>query len=238
MKFNRLIIFLALISIINNSCIKTNSVIQTNTNNSQIDTIIISKLDLIKCDDSLNCEPNFDCYHTYFELFPRFNNEMRVQSNKLFDLDTMKQCILNIYLGNNSKSEFADESLYQYYLNVCKLSDYRNWKRVPYGGNLNNHLLSKWNSRKSFEICMKLISKNEHDSMGHGDCFNKSVNFINTIVLPKIKTIEGMDFWTYFDKHNHGDHGPADCYDSMYEALYPMLKKAWEEGKIVLKTDE
>ena len=52
-----------------------------------------------------------------------------------------------------------------------------------------------------------------------GDCTNLSIEFFNRIILPKIKTIDGMDFWTYFDKHNHGNHGPADCYDSMYEAI-------------------
>jgi hypothetical protein len=83
------------------------------------------------------------------------------------------------------------------------------------------------------------MSKNEHDSMGHGDCTNVGYEFFNSIVLPKIKSIDGVDFWTYYFRSNP-NISPfyGDCYDRFYAAMYPLLKKAWEEGKIELHAPE
>jgi len=52
----------------------------------------------------------------------------------------------------------------------------------------------------------------------------------------KIKTIYGQDLNDYLGKHLDYDNEKnyEDCFDSFYNTLYPLIKKAWEEGKIEL----
>ncbi len=186
-----------------------------------------------------NCEFMVQCHYSRFMStdYP-FIFDLIDNKNKVGDL---LDCSVTINQKKDSLYNKTNMILSHYFLSHIRKSKINNGSLLISGIFLHNRfyrLLSQWNTEEAFNICMQLSSKNIHDSMGDGDCTNLSVDFINTIVLPKIKTIEGMDFWAYFEKHNHGDHGSADCYDSMYEAIYPMLKKAWDEGKIVLKTDE
>jgi len=85
------------------------------------------------------------------------------------------------------------------------------------------------------------MSENVHDSMGHGDCNNLTIDFMNTIVLSKIKSIYNQDpdqFYLNLTKHMDNEQNYEDCFDSVFKIMYPALKKAWEEEKIVLKTDQ
>ncbi|MCB9309468.1 MAG: hypothetical protein H6567_05355 [Lewinellaceae bacterium] len=198
------------------------------------DTLCLNK-------DGNTCENLFDCH------YKRFISANYVDFNEKIDsvniIGDLLYCSVQLLKNKNIRQKEANVLLYHFYNNFNKYTINYGFKSPLYSpiDTLNNkfvNILSQWNTVEAFDICMQYSSKNYHDSMGHGDCENLSVEFIIKIVIPKIKTIDGTNFWTYFDKHNHGDHGPADCYDSMYEALYPMLKKAWEEGKIVLKTNE
>lgn len=103
------------------------------------------------------------------------------------------------------------------------------------------NILSNWNSKESFNICILYMSENVHDSMGHGDCNNLTIDFMNTIVLSKIKSIYNQDpdqFYLNLTKHMDNEQNYEDCFDSVFKIMYPALKKAWEEEKIVLKTDQ
>jgi len=183
------------------------------------------------CTGRNSCPELFDCYHTYFLSDKLFDYETSRQSRKFFRFDSLMDCTISVYINDKNKRDLADNCLYNFYSKVHLESVKENRSGMPIG-TLEMHPLNRWNSRKSFDVCILLMSKNEHDSMGHGDCTNVGYKFFMQVVLPKIKSIDGVDFWTYFDRNNKGDHGPADCYDSFYEAIYTLLTKAWEEGKI------
>ena len=205
---------------------------ETRINN---DTITISSISFKKCHNDFDCDNKFDCYHKYFELFPRFDNNLKIESRNYFIMDSLKSCIISLYMENGERSNAADQSLYKYYLNIFLKSSKNGRSPIP-RGNLNEHIMHRWNSRKSFDVCILLMSKNYHDSMGHGDCTNVGYEFFMQIVLPKIKSIDGVDFWTYYFRSNPPHMSPfyGDCYDRFYTTMYPLLKKAWEEGKIEL----
>ncbi|MCB9309466.1 MAG: hypothetical protein H6567_05345 [Lewinellaceae bacterium] len=204
---------------------------------SKSESNMVNQYSFKKCESSETCPGVFDCYYTFLLYDHLFEYQNLNQTWNYFNLDSLLKCTFLIYENNSDLKLIAEECLYSFY-NKMFLAAKKSGRPVSPLKGIHYNILINWNTIRSFELCLQFFSMNDHDSMGHGDCTNLSIEFFNRIILPKIKTIEGMDFWTYFDKHNHGNHGPADCYDSMYEALYPMLKKAWEEGKIVLKTNE
>lgn len=195
-----------------------------------IDTICNKLLDAT-CETLLNCH-----YSKFLETPYPFIYDKIDKKNDIGDLLT---CAVQINSKRDKYFEITNNILNHYYLTNFKKSKINNGGTLISGVHMNNrfyNILSNWNTKESFNICMLYVSKNVHDSMGHGDCSNHSIEFFNHIVLPKIKSVAGLDFWTYFEKNTpNADHGPADCYDSLYEALYNVLKQAWEEGKIELK---
>jgi len=82
-------------------------------------------------------------------------------------------------------------------------------------------------------------SKNRHDSMGHGDCKNLGIEFFHFVVVPKILSIDGMQPYDYLYKNLKGVYDTnEDCQHSYYNAIHPLIKKAWDDGKIILKTNQ
>ena len=185
------------------------------------------------------CPDIFDCYFGYFLAEDLFKYETSRQARNYFNFDSLRECTVTIYLTDKKRRDMADYCLYEFYRKVHIASIAENRSGMPIG-NLENHTLKRWNSRKSFSICILLMSKNEHDSMGHGDCTNVGVKFFSQIVAPKIKTIYGQDLSDYLYKHLDYDNEKnyEDCFDSFYNTLYPLIKQAWEEGKIELHAPE
>ena len=187
------------------------------------------------CESSNKCVGLFDCYHSFLlsdQLFeyPNYNN-----SGKYFNMDSLLNCTLLLYFNNEKRKYLAGKCLFSYYYKSY-IRDRKSSFGFPPNSGIHKKILTNWNTSESFEVCMLYMDKNIHDSMGHGDCTNLTIEFFNQIILKKIKTIGGMDFWTYFDRNvKNRDHGPEDCYDSLYEVIYPLLKQAWEDGKIELK---
>ena len=134
------------------------------------------------------------------------------------------------------KENILQENAYFHITINHNIRDRKSSFGFPPNSGIHKKILTNWNTSESFEVCMLYMDKNIHDSMGHGDCTNLTIEFFNQIILKKIKTIGGMDFWTYFDRNGKNrDHGTEDCYDRLYEVIYPLLKQAWEDGKIELK---
>jgi len=126
---------------------------ETRINN---DTITISSISFEKCHNDFDCDNKFDCYHKYFELFPRFDNNLIIESRNYFIMDSLKSCIISLYMENGERSNAADQSLYKYYLNIYLKSSKNGRSPIP-RGNLNEHIMHRWNSRKSFDVCILLM---------------------------------------------------------------------------------
>ncbi|MBK9256176.1 MAG: hypothetical protein IPM42_11870 [Saprospiraceae bacterium] len=187
-----------------------------------------------------DCVAILDCHYLNFMQTesPFFYDKI----DQINDIGKLLECAVEMVAKKNYFSEKAENILYHYYFSKYKKAHF--YDESPLISGLENsqnrfyNILRKWKTQKSYEICLLYLNKNSHDSTGHGDCTNLSVQFFEEIVLPKIKTIDGMDFWTYFDKNTKDvGIGPVDCFDAFYNAMFPLLKKAWEDGNIVLVTD-
>jgi len=189
-----------------------------------------------ECASKDDCVMLFDCYHDFFFYPSLLDYKTQEVSNRYFDFGKLLECTVYVFNNDNSRKELADQCLFkfcQYSFEKCVKSGNIT---MPYG-NLTNFSLKNWNSKRSFTAFLLLMSKNDHYSMGHGDCTNVGVKFFDQIVAPKIKTIYGQDLNDYLGKHLDYDNEKnyEDCFDSFYNTLYPLIKKAWEEGKIELK---
>jgi len=204
----------------------------------QVDTPCLIK-------DGNKCENLFDCHYkrflssNYVDFYEKIDS-INIVGDLLF-------CSTQLIKNKNIRQKEANSLLYHFYTNFNKYTINYGFKSPLYSPidtfyNKFINVLCQWNTVEAFDICMQYSSKNTHDSMGHGDCRNLSVDFINTIVLPKIKTINNKTpDQFYIDLVRHLDHDidfETDCYDSVYNIVYPAIKKNWEEGKIVLKTNE
>ena len=189
-----------------------------------------------------DCQGLFNCHYTNFlnTTYPFIFTKI----DKANDIGDFLECAVKINKLNDSFYVRTNIALTHYFMAKYMKAVKSKGTGSPLISGVNiqfnrfYRILYDWNCKESFEICVLYMGKNWHDSMGHGDCTNVGFEFFNEIVLPKIKSVDGLDFWTYFDRNNKEDHGPADCYDSFYDAIYKMIKKAWEEGKIELHAPE
>jgi hypothetical protein len=190
--------------------------------------------------DVKDCHAIFSCHYKNFIDTPFPFIYSKIDSTN--DIGDFLECCIFINSSKVNNSINANNALSHYYLSIYTQANLNGQSPLQSGVGYTNRfyrILHQWNSREAFEICLFYISKNRHDSMGHGDCTNLAVKFFEKIMMPKIVSIDGLDYWTYYDKHVKDVYpGPSDCYDSYYNAMYPLIKKAWDEGKIVLKTDQ
>jgi len=189
-----------------------------------------------ECASKDDCVVLFDCYHDFLYHPSIVDYQTRIIADRYFDFTKLKECAVYLYQTDSIRRELADNCLYNYGQTIFeKYSNQLGRSAMP-SGNLAEYTLKDWNSRRAFEVFLLWMSKNEHDSMGHGDCTNVGVKFFDQIVAPKIKTIYGQDLNDYLGKHLDYDNEKnyEDCFDSFYNTLYPLIKKAWEEGKIEL----
>lgn len=201
------------------------------------DTIQDMPFEFKNCETSNTCVGLFDCYHTYLKSDQLFDYKTLKESRTYFKLDSLLNCTSYVFVNDTERKQLAEECLYAFYHQIHLRAKIKGQGGIPFG-NLHYKIFKEWNSVKSFEICIILLSLNVHDSMGHGDCTNQTIDFLFKIVYPKIKSIYGQDpdqFYLNLTKHLDNEQNYADCFDSVYKIIYPALKKAWEEGKIELK---
>lgn len=220
------------------SCMNT-KLVKTDTQKTEIvsDSIQITPYIFEICESSNTCEGLFDCYHKFLLSDQLFEYTTFNTARSYFNIDTLLDCTLHMYQNNKVKSDLAAQCLFSYYNKLYLKGIERGRGATPYRG-IHHKILTNWNTVKSFDICIQFISFNVHDSMGHGDCTNLTIDFLFKIVYPKIKTIydqEPDQFYINLTKHLDNEQNYADCFDSVYKIMYPTLKKAWEEGKIELK---
>ncbi|MBK9150648.1 MAG: hypothetical protein IPM26_06440 [Saprospiraceae bacterium] len=192
-----------------------------------------------ECDSKGDCIALFDCYNDFFFHSTMLDYSTQQTAINYFDFGRLIDCTVYVFKNDSVRKEKADLCLY----NFC-LESHKKWintdrTAMPIG-NLDNYKLKNWNSKRAIQAFILLMSKNSHDSMGHGDCTNVGVKFYFNIVQPKIKSIDGLDPNIFIASHILWDNetNERDCYDAFYNALYPLIKKAWEDDKIVLLSDE
>jgi len=204
-------------------------------NKATISDTIISPYKFKECPSREDCATLFDCYHDFFFHPLLLDYNTRETSSKYFNFRKLLECTVYVFNTDSSRKEQADKCLYSY----IEANYYKYTKPMP-TGDLSNYPLKSWISKRAFESHLLYMSKNYHDSMGHGDCTNVGVKFFNKIVLPKIRTIYGEKPLDYLGKHLPYDNeaNEKDCGDALYNVLYPLIKQAWEEGKIELHAPE
>lgn len=231
-----LIYLVFLTSCVNTKIVEENKVMQrSNIEKNENSTYIFQN-----CESKATCDELFDCYHTYLLSEQPFEYNNLKESWNYFNIDSLLECTLAIYKHEAKKKDLAAECFYSFYNNM-HLTEKAKGKGVsPYTG-IHYKILTNWNSRKSFEICLQFSSIKDLDRWGDVECTNRSIRFINLVLLPKIQTINNKtpdQFYIDLVRHLNPDKDfDADCYNSVYKIVYPAIKKAWDEGKIVLKTD-
>jgi len=231
----RILIFLIVVIVFgNNACSSHKRELAIVESNSPKSDESVAKPYIFEvCESKDDCTVLFDCYNSYFLSGKVLAFETRNESIKYFDFKQLLDCTIYLFNKDTLRKELADSCLYKYYY------DYFQYHFSAGTAMWEEHSqLKKWNSKKAFEICILMMEKNSIDYT-EGYCVNRGVIFFENIVESRIKTIYGEEFNTYFYKNVKFqiDQKP-DCFKSYYDALYPLIKKAWEDGKIVLVSDE
>ena len=210
--------------------------LQNANNKATISDTIISPYKFKECPSREDCTTLFDCYHDFLYHPSVVDYKTSLIADRYFDFNNLLKCAVYLYQTDTNRRELADNSLYNYGQTIFNIYSKKRGVTIMPSGNLSVYILKDWNSRRAFETFLLWMSKNGHDSMGHGDCTNVGVKFFSQIVAPKIKTIYGQDLSDYLYKHLDYDNEKnyEDCFDSFYNTLYPLIKQAWEEGKIEL----
>ncbi|MBK9150636.1 MAG: hypothetical protein IPM26_06380 [Saprospiraceae bacterium] len=183
----------------------------------------------------------FECYKNVLLNFTY--DALNINFYKNYGIGTLLNIAVKLAQNDSLINYKSDAYLYSFFNTRFYYLNQPNFKHLSPMMISNQDLvktLKTWNTNKSFEICLLYMSKNRHDSMGHGDCTNVGVKFYFNIVQPKIKSIDGLDPNIFIASHILWDNetNEKDCYDAFYNALYPLIKKAWEDDKIVLLSDE
>jgi len=143
-----------------------------------------------------DCHGLFNCHYTNFlnTTYPFIYTNI----DKSNDIGNFLKCAVKINKLNDSFYMRTNIALKHYfmskYMKAAKSNSSPLISGVDIRFNRFYRILYDWNCKESFEICVLYLGKNWHDSMGHGDCTNVGYEFFNSIVLPKIKSIDGVDF--------------------------------------------
>lgn len=102
-------------------------------------------------------------------------------------------------------------------------------------------ILTSINTIECFNIHLKIFSYN--DCVGHEPGMEQSTGtaYFEYMMLPLISTIDGRPAYEFYKEYKFefyfGDIRD-DCGLYFYNKLFYFIKKSWDEGKIVLKTDD
>lgn len=197
----------------------------------------IEKLDQINS-DHLNCTNIIDDNLIFLQNANEFYNSDYLINNQVA-LSKLINCCLE---GENIRKENIKSTLLKYSRLYVEDRIKQNIHPTFFSkSDFIGRILTEINNKESFKIHLKIFSYNKCDKPGHGIETSTGVGYFEYMMLPLISTINGVnahEFYNQYKMESFFSNSINDCDLQYYNNLYTLVKDSWEDGKIVLKTDQ